>query len=206
MVAHSVCRATAEPNVVDPLRMGAPEGNVHHKASSTIVSCTPATRLDVLNLQKQLDMRLQHRQAKETGICPIRRELYSQTFDEIIRQVTINCAERGLLLLLIRDEINMTLAAYQTLYESSCAYGIRKALQAREGREELETGLKELEVEKAQLAEQCDLLKGKLEEAERHHEERRAQDAKKHEEKVEFYQQKIQQLKNQLEAILAAKK
>ncbi|CAG2065414.1 unnamed protein product, partial [Timema podura] len=94
------------------------------------VSSTPATRLDVINLQEQLDMRLQQRQARETGICPVRRELYTQCFDELIRQVTINCAERGLLLLRVRDEIRMTIAAYQTLYESSIAFGMRKALMA----------------------------------------------------------------------------
>ena len=48
--------------------------------------------------------------------------------DEIIRQVTINCAERGFLLVRVRDEIKMTIQAYQTLYESSIAYGMRKAL------------------------------------------------------------------------------
>ncbi|CAB0038793.1 unnamed protein product [Trichogramma brassicae] len=93
------------------------------------ISSTPATRLDVINLQEQLDMKLQQRQARETGICIVRRELYTQCFDEIIRQVTINCAERGLLLLRIRDEIQMTMAAYQTLYQSSIAFGMRKALQ-----------------------------------------------------------------------------
>lgn len=93
------------------------------------MSSTPATRLDVINLQEQLDMRLQQRQARETGICPVRRQLYTQCFDELIRQVTVNCAERGLLLLRVRDEINMTLAAYQTLYQSSIAFGMRKALQ-----------------------------------------------------------------------------
>jgi hypothetical protein len=44
------------------------------------VSSTPATRLDVINLQEQLDHMLQKRQARETGICPVRRELYSQCF------------------------------------------------------------------------------------------------------------------------------
>ena len=44
------------------------------------MSSTPATRLDVLNLQEQLDMKLQQRQARETGICPVRRELYQQCF------------------------------------------------------------------------------------------------------------------------------
>ena len=58
------------------------------------VSSTPATRLDVINLQEKLDQQLQLRQARETGICPVREELYAQCFDELIRQVTINCAER----------------------------------------------------------------------------------------------------------------
>ena len=52
-------------------------------------------------------------QARETGICPVREELYAQCFDELIRQVTINCAERGLLLLRVRDEMRMSIAAYQ---------------------------------------------------------------------------------------------
>ena len=88
------------------------------------VSSTPATRLDVINLQESLDHRLLQRQARETGIDPVREELYGQCFDELIRQVTINCAERGLLLLRVRDEIRMTIAAYQTLYESSIAFGM----------------------------------------------------------------------------------
>jgi len=46
--------------------------------------------------------------------------------------VTVNCAERGLLLLRVRDEIRMTIAAYQTLYESSIAFGMRKAPHCRE--------------------------------------------------------------------------
>jgi hypothetical protein len=51
---------------------------------------------------------------------PLPHHLPPRTADELIRQVTINCAERGLLLLRVRDEIRMTIAAYQTLYESRC--------------------------------------------------------------------------------------
>lgn len=51
--------------------------------------------------------------------------------------MTINCAERGLLLLRVRDEIQMTIAAYQTLYESSVAFGMRKALQSEQGKDEM---------------------------------------------------------------------
>merc|ERR1712168_1451873 len=101
------------------------------------VSSQPATRSDVIQVTTLLDQRLRERQARETGICPVRRELYQQGFDELIRQVTIECAERGLLLLRVRDEINMTLAAYQTLYQSSVAFGMRKALQAEQGKHEM---------------------------------------------------------------------
>ena len=36
-------------------------------------------------------------------------------------------------MLRVRDELKMTLMAYQTLYESSIAFGIRKALKAEQG-------------------------------------------------------------------------
>ena len=94
--------------------------------------------MDVINLQDELDKRLQARQARETGICPIREELYAQCFDELIRQITIQCAERGFLLVRVRDEIKMTIQAYQTLYESSIAYGMRKALMAEQRKNDMQ--------------------------------------------------------------------
>ena len=72
------------------------------------------------------------------GLKCHRQTAYLTLADELIRQVTINCAERGLLLLRVRDEIRMTIAAYQTLYESSVAFGMRKALQAEQGKADME--------------------------------------------------------------------
>jgi dynein light intermediate chain len=46
----------------------------------TVLS-TPATRTEVVQLQEELDKRLQQRQAREIGICPIREELFEQCFD-----------------------------------------------------------------------------------------------------------------------------
>merc|ERR1711988_359105 len=115
------------------------------------VSKEPATRLDVITLQEQLDKRLLERQARETGICPVREDLYSQCFDELIRQVTLDGPERGLLLLRVRDEIRMTIDAYKTLYESSVTFGVRKQLQAEQGMEDLEIQVKELSEKKANL-------------------------------------------------------
>uniref|UniRef100_A0AC34QNF8 Axonemal dynein light chain p33 n=1 Tax=Panagrolaimus sp. JU765 TaxID=591449 RepID=A0AC34QNF8_9BILA len=92
------------------------------------VSAAPTTRLDLVALQERFEASLQVERAKPFGICPIRRRIYDELFDELIRQVTINCAERGLLLLRIRDEIRLTLLAYQNVLESAIAYGIRKSL------------------------------------------------------------------------------
>merc|ERR1712178_652261 len=166
----------------------------------------PATRLDVVNLQEELDRRLQQRQARETGICPVRRELYSQCFDELIRQITINCAERGLLLLRVRDEIRMTLAAYQTLYQSSVAFGMRKALQAEQGKFEMLEKIESLESENLELERNVADLKAKCEAIERREQERRSQDEKKHTDEIQFLKRSVQQLKQQLEGIIAPKK
>ncbi|NXR08571.1 IDLC protein, partial [Semnornis frantzii] len=159
------------------------------------VSSAPGTRLDVVQLQEQLDLRLQQRQARETGICAVRRELYSQCFDELIRQTTIACAERGLLLLRVRDELQMTLAAYQTLYESSIAFGLRKALQAEQGKADMEKRIAELEEEKQVLERQLSEQKALCAATERREDEKRQIEEKKHAEEVQVLKKMYQQLK-----------
>mmetsp|Transcript_5230 Transcript_5230/g.10856 ORF Transcript_5230/g.10856 Transcript_5230/m.10856 type:complete len:234 (-) Transcript_5230:112-813(-) len=170
------------------------------------VSSTPATRLDVVNLQEQLDHQLQHRQARETGICPVRDELYSQCFDELIRQITINCAERGLLLLRVRDEARMTIGAYEALYESTIAYGIRKALMAEQMKTELEAKISQLNSTKRELNEQVENLKKTIDSTVARANEKRAQEEKAHNDEVERIQKTNEQLRSSLETMLAAPK
>mmetsp|Transcript_177582 Transcript_177582/g.432029 ORF Transcript_177582/g.432029 Transcript_177582/m.432029 type:complete len:236 (+) Transcript_177582:86-793(+) len=158
------------------------------------VSSTPATRLDVINLQEQLDHKLQTRQARETGICPIREELYAQCFDELIRQVTINSPERGLLLLRVRDEIRMTIDAYKTLYESSVTFGVRKQLQAEAGLAEMETKIEELTEAKKDLQNQVLELRNKVEVIEKRATERRQLEEKKRKEEIDFLKYQGQHL------------
>lgn len=50
------------------------------------VSCAASTRDDVIKLGELLDTELQQRSARETGICPIRRELYSQCFGKVVAE------------------------------------------------------------------------------------------------------------------------
>ena len=170
------------------------------------VSSTPATRLDVTNLQEKLDAELRRRKARETGICPVREDLYAQCFDELIRQITINCSERGLLLLRIRDEIRMTVSSYQTLYESSIAYGIRKSLLTEFKRAELQQNVKTLKIERDVLEEEVKELEERCQSIHQRAQERHETEEKEHQVEVERIQQTNHSLKQQLEQLLAGPK
>ena len=135
------------------------------------MSPTPATRVEVINLQQELEDQINSRHARDTGICPIREELFSQCFDELIRQITINCAERGFLLVRVRDEIKMTIAAYQTLYESAIAFGMRKALQAEQRKSDMKTQIQKLESECEQKQQEVERLDQEIEDRIRKDEE-----------------------------------
>ena len=53
----------------------------------------------------------------------------------------------------------MTIQAYQTLYESSVAFGMRKALMAEQGKSDMEQLIKNLEAEKKDLEKQVNTNK-----------------------------------------------
>ncbi|OEH75657.1 inner dynein arm light chain [Cyclospora cayetanensis] len=138
------------------------------------VSTTPATKADVVALEQELDKRLRLRRAKSYGICQIREELYSQCFDELLRQVahtnvTIQCAERGLLLNRVRGELRSLIKSHRRLYESSAAFGVRKALLAEVEREAEEAKCTELENENERLQNEIEEAKRELAEVEAEH-------------------------------------
>ena len=150
------------------------------------VSHQPASRVDVARLREMLDQKLMERQARESGICPVREELFSQCFDEIIRQITLSEPERGLLLLRVRDEIKMTIAAYQTLYQSSVTFAMRKQLQAEHGKADLEKTLEQLEGKKTKLQNKVKELISKLDAIDKRDKERTEVEAKHNEREMEF--------------------
>uniref|UniRef100_A0A6A7G9G3 28 kDa inner dynein arm light chain, axonemal n=1 Tax=Hirondellea gigas TaxID=1518452 RepID=A0A6A7G9G3_9CRUS len=150
------------------------------------VSDEPATREDVVALQLLLDERLQIRQARETGICPVREELYSQTFDELIREIAIESPERGLMILRLRDEARMTIAAYQTLYNTSMGFGMRKAIQAERGLVEFQRAQSEKEVMKKRLQAEVEDLQNQCQETEKQYCEKRILLNKKRQDEKEF--------------------
>ena len=170
------------------------------------LSSVPATRHDVVNLQEELDKKLLQRKARETGICPIREELYAQCFDELIRQITINCAERGLLLLRIRDEIRMTISSYQSLYESSIAYGMRKSLQSQQTKTKLTEEANQLKRECAELEKEVNDLNEQINELQENQEKKREEVLAKHNEDIKQMKQQNDLLKQELEKLLTLQK
>ncbi|XP_055351140.1 axonemal dynein light intermediate polypeptide 1-like [Paramacrobiotus metropolitanus] len=166
------------------------------------ISRVPASRMDVINLQEKLDARLEHLQARDSGICPIRRDLYSQTFDELIREITLESPERGLMFLRIRDEIRMTMAAYETLFERGVAYGVRNALMFEEGKGDTEEQVKDLEESDIELERQINEWKLKCEFLERKNAELLELDDRKHHELLKCEKRPGIWLKQILDAVM----
>ena len=51
-----------------------------------LTTARPRTRrLDAIILQEQLDREMGDRQARYTGICPVREQVYAMAFDELLQ-------------------------------------------------------------------------------------------------------------------------
>lgn len=131
-----------------------PRTSVSEDGSETVqyVSRVPSNRQDAMALHSLLTLCLNKYQARETGLCPIRRTLYDRTFDELIRQVTVNCVDQGLLLFGVRNEFRVTLLSYKSMYESCLRFGLRFALHNQKRS-------LDLEIEKKGIVEQQEDLR-----------------------------------------------
>ena len=124
--------------------------------------------------------------------------------DELIRQITIQCLERGFLLVRVRDELRMTTEAYQALYESAIAYGMRKALLAEQKKNEMNSDIAKLEKECTELQTSVDELETNIENIEKTFVETRESLENKHKEVVKEAKAQNQGLKEELQRILSA--
>ena len=162
------------------------------------VTCNPVAKADVVNLQENLERRLQTEQARETGICPIREKLYQECFDELIRQITLNCLERGILLTRIKKELNMTMNSYQSLYESSIAYGIRTLLLAEEEKKKLNDEIESIEKECENLESEISEIDAKLKEHKENDDKMRKEQKLEHQQAIDEQRAKGKLIKEKL--------
>ncbi|KAL3674252.1 hypothetical protein V7S43_000210 [Phytophthora oleae] len=159
-----------------------------------MVSMLPATRTDTQRLQETFDQLLAQYQARVHAICPVREKFFLQVFEEIIREVACECPERGLVLLRVRDELRLTIEAYQTLYHNSIAYGRQKAVQAEAGIGELEKEMSRLEAERDLLAIKKKELTHKVLFLEEQHSEEEKKRQLRHAHTVQFLRAQHQEL------------
>lgn len=168
------------------------------------VSTTPSTLQDVISLQDALDSLLCSSQARQVGICPIREKIYVSCFEEVIREVTLDCVERGELLHRVKEDLEKRVSALKALYQSGLAFGMRKALLTADAKEKRRRGVQELSKAIVEKQSKLEVMKQKVERMKEESEAARRAAKVKHEEEVKEYTQMNDQLKNNLEALLAA--
>jgi dynein light intermediate chain len=118
------------------------------------VSRHPATKTDVYHLEKNLDHRLKLSKALEVGLCSHRRTIYNECFDELVRQITIECSERGILLSRIRHTYRQMMNEYSNNYISSNAYAMRTLLLNEQIKVKLNNQIDHLQYDIEQLKRQ----------------------------------------------------
>ena len=167
------------------------------------VSEEPSTRLEIIALQEQLELRSNLRSTRSTGVCIQREDLYGQCFEELIRQVTVTCPERGILLGRLKDEIDMTIISYKALIETICSLGMRKVIQ-RKIAQEINKDHDQLEYEVQIQQRRVHGLQAKLHKTKRIIEDKQKLFEAQHEEEVRFIKKGNIQLNNELKRLTQA--
>ena len=155
------------------------------------VSCNPVTRAEVVNLSDNLKKHLELDGARMNGVCPIREKLYDECFHELIRQITINCLERGILLMRIKNETAMTINTYKILYESCITYGMRTYISA-----EKEKNINTKKIYR--LEDDCQNLEESIKELEKTLEEKKIQDKIEHDKILNEHEKAVEDLKRMI--------
>jgi dynein light intermediate chain len=95
----------------------------------------------------------------------------------------------------------MTISAYQTLYQSSVTFAMRKQLQAEHGKADLEKTIEQLEHKKTKLENKVSELKSKIEAIDKRNKERKDVEAKKRELEIDFLKYQEGHLSKFLKAV-----
>jgi len=133
-------------------------GGVHATSAHLRQPPTSSPRLDAIILQDQLKREMRERQARYTGICPVRERIYAAVFDELIAAVARDAPKRGALLQKLYGEARMSIDSYRTVFEMSIEFGGRKLNEAIETKGELAQHVEDLESEITELHKEIEKL------------------------------------------------
>lgn len=179
-----------------------PDGTQWVQRASTV----PAPRIGATILGEKLDKKLWEVQARPTGICTKRSAIYRECFDEVLRQVTSESVERGILLLKVRQERERTIEAYKQLLESRAGYAFRIALKGDKDTYSIKARIQELQKKKQDLIQEEQDLKEHEKKVREDGEETAYADDKRRKDEMALLNKEGTLKKAQLEAITALPK
>ncbi|KEG06165.1 putative dynein arm light chain, axonemal [Trypanosoma grayi] len=163
-------------------------------------------RLDSVHLQEHLERRCREEHARPSGIvCPVREGIYTDGLREAIRQTTVLCPERGLLLAELSAEMQQTTNTYDILFDSACQYAVRKAIE-RDLRSDLFVEKEQLESEVRRLENRVNELRAKHDGMVKRFEEQMQTEVNMHEEEVKYLKKANQQIVNEIKRLIALEK
>lgn len=159
------------------------------------------SRLDVVLLYLHLQRRCANESARPCGVvCPNRERLYSDVLQELIRQVTLLCPERGLLLDELARSMQQSIETYDVLLDSASQYAVRKSTE-RDLNQHLFAEKAELETEVRRREHRVSEWRAKYAGLQKRLEEQQAADAKLHEQEIAYTKRANAQIVNEIKRL-----
>jgi hypothetical protein len=138
-----------------------------------------------------------------TGIDVRREAIYDECVDELVRQIALECPERGVLLRDLRDETLETQSSFDALFEAACHFGCRKSIE-RDFTKSTHQRLDSLRHEVLALETRVSEMREKREGILKRYSERRQAEDKRHQEEVAFMKKTNLQLTTEIKRLTAA--
>lgn len=159
------------------------------------------SRLDVVLLYLHLQHRCATESARPRGVvCPNRERLYGDTLQELTRQVTLLCPERGLLLDELARSMQQASETYDVLLDSASQYAVRKSTE-RDLHQHLFAEKAELETEVRRREHRVSEWRAKYAGLQKRFEEQQAADEKLHEQEISYAKRANTQLVSEIKRL-----
>ncbi|GAA47226.1 dynein light intermediate chain axonemal [Clonorchis sinensis] len=195
------CRLTKDDAVLQALSKFFPPVRYKEMGTKWVkhVSAKQATPIEMTHVKQEVDRVLKVRCSRKAPLCVIREDVLSDLIREILRQVTIDCPEQGLLLRRILDHNEMEFNAYETLLRFTDAFVGRKWAEWQHWKADRTRQIYELEDTKRILEFQATELKHKVDQLEKKNQEMKIKwDAARMEE-VKYYKKTGEHLRAQMD-------
>lgn len=159
------------------------------------------SRLDVVMLYLHLQRRAATEYTRPRGVvCPNRERLYGDVLQELTRQVTLLCPERGLLLEELDRSMKQATETYDVLLDSASQYAVRKSTE-RDLHQHLFVEKADLETEVRRREHRVSEWRAKYAGLQKRFEEQQAADEKLHEQEIAYARRANTQLVSEIKRL-----